>query len=85
MQPVAVVPCLETAGESFAEKLGVDGFYACEHAREEGLKVELWCDSGYEVGDGHCGTGVGGVEAYAKDDLVVSVEVEALGKDTADL
>jgi hypothetical protein len=47
--------------------------------------MELWCASGYEVGYGHRGTGVGGVEAYAEDDLVVSVEVEALGKDAANL
>ena len=46
--------------------------------------MEVWYTRGYEVGDGHCGTGVEGIYTDAENDLVVSVEVEALGEDTAD-
>ena len=46
--------------------------------------MEIWCTRGYKVGDGHCWPGVEGVYTDTENDLVVAVEVEALGENTTD-
>lgn len=80
-----IVPSFQIAGETLTNELRVDGFEASQDTGKESLEVQsriIWSE---KVGNGDGGTGVNGVQADAKDDLVRAVGVDTLGEDTSNL